>query len=84
VVAVKYRYPLWIPRQVVSHCLANHKESIEGGYFVILPVVADNIMKHFFIDIPATDVDGEIFIFVMFVEKLSDGVDRVPVEFLDP
>ena len=82
-VAVKYRYPLWISRQVVSHFLANHKESIEGGYFVILPIVADNILKHFFLNISATDVDGEIFIFVMFVKKLGDGVDRVPVEFLD-
>jgi len=42
----------------MSYCLAYHKQSIEGWYFVVLPLVADHILKDCLVDVSTTDVDS--------------------------
>ena len=46
---------------------------------MIFPIVAYDILQHFFINVPTADVDCEVFILVVFIEKLGDCINGVPV-----
>lgn len=50
---------------------------------MVLPLEADYILQFSFLNAAAADIHGDIFILVRVLQKLPDGVYRVPVQFLD-
>lgn len=50
---------------------------------MIFPLVWDNILEYLLIDWTATDVDREVFSLMLNFEKLSDGINIVPIKLLD-
>lgn len=78
-VAMKNCNSFGISSQIVCYSLTDDKQGIEGWYFMIFPIVAYDILQHFFINGSAADVDCEVFILVVFIEKLGDCINGVPV-----
>lgn len=42
---------------------------------MVFPVVADDILQFFLFNVPSADVDGDVFVLVSVLKKLSDGVN---------
>lgn len=50
---------------------------------MVLPLKTDYILQFSLLYAAPTDIHGDIFILVRVLQKLPDGVYRVPVQFLD-
>jgi hypothetical protein len=50
---------------------------------VVFPIVAFDIFEFLLIDLSATEVDGNVLIVMILVEKVSDRVDGVAIKFLN-
>lgn len=75
VVAVEHSDPVRVLFQELGHFIADEEESIERRSFVVFPVVADDILQFFLFNVPSADVDGDVFVLVSVLKKLSDGVN---------
>lgn len=74
-VTVKNGDPLRILGQIVGHCFADDEEGLKWRHFVVFPLEAQDIEKHFFINFSPTDVDHDVFILMIGLKKLSDRID---------
>jgi hypothetical protein len=50
---------------------------------VVFPIVAFDVFEFLLIDLSATEVDRDVLIVMILVEKVTDRVDRVAVKFLN-
>jgi hypothetical protein len=83
VIAVKNSDSLRISNQKFCNLLADDEKNVERRRLVVLPLEADYILQFSFLNAAAADIHGDIFILVRVLQKLPDGVYRVPVQFLD-
>ena len=63
--------------------LADDEEHIERWRFVVLPFKANDIFQFSLLYAAPADIHGDIFILVGVLQQLPDGIDWVPVQFLD-
>lgn len=83
-IAVKNGNSLRIIFEEVGNLITDLKEKIKSGTSMIFPKVAFDIFEFFFIDLPATEIDSNVFIIVIFCEELTYRVNRIAVKFFDP
>lgn len=61
-VAVKDGDSVDVRNQKVSYLLADYEENVKRRRLMVLPIVAAYILELFFFDVPAADIDCDVFI----------------------
>jgi hypothetical protein len=74
-IAVEDGYSLGIPCQIFSYLLADGKEYIEWGRFVVFPFETYHIFELALFNVATADVDGHVFILMGIFQQFPNGVD---------
>ncbi len=83
-VTVEHCYPVLVLAEKVSDLVADDEESVERWRFMVLPIKTNHILEYTLINRPSTNVHRNVFVLMLLLHKLSNGINRVPVQFLYP
>lgn len=81
-ITMKNGNSLGVLPEEVWNLKTNVKKQVKCRTSMVFPIIAFYIPKLLFINLPTAQVYSDVFIVVIFQEKLRNRVDRITIEFL--